>query len=97
MKQNVLVTGGAGYLGSVLVGHLLRDLRISVDVVDSLCYGPQGLLYFGDDNFVFHNLDIRNEALMNILFKRNQFTTVIHTAALVGEGVCKKYPEDAGK
>jgi nucleoside-diphosphate-sugar epimerase len=42
MKQNILVTGAVGYLGSILCEHLL-DAGYCVTALDSLLYGAQNL------------------------------------------------------
>ena len=52
--MNILITGGAGYLGSEMVGSFLREGH-KVTVVDTLDYGSTSLLrYVGNDNFDFH-------------------------------------------
>ena len=56
----ILVTGGAGYVGSRLVPELLAD-RYEVRVLDNLMYGQTSLFpYFYDDCFEFIYGDIRN-------------------------------------
>ncbi len=89
--MNILVTGGAGYVGSVLVPSLLKR-NYKIRVLDNLMYGGRGLIpCLLDKNFEFIRGDIRNidairEALKGI-------DLVIHLAALVGYPVCKKFPE----
>lgn len=84
--MNVLVTGGAGYLGSVLVGKLLQENH-SVRVLDVLMFGGESLLpYIYNNNFNFIKGDLRNrdtisKSLLNI-------DCVFHLAALVGEPAC---------
>ena len=89
--MNVLVTGGAGYLGSVLSAQLLAD-GVRVRVLDSLLYGGEALLgLYPYDGFEFVRGDIRSadaveEALAGI-------DAVVHLAAIVGDPACKREPE----
>lgn len=86
----VLVTGGAGYIGSLLVPMLLEKGH-TVTVVDSLLYGQPTLVsYFIDPNFHFVKGDIRDKKLMRELVEGND--AVIHLAALVGEPLCRRDP-----
>ena len=62
--MNILITGGAGYIGSELVSFLL-EREYQVRVVDTLEYGPDSLLrYAGDENFDFDLLDVRRLDLL---------------------------------
>ncbi len=84
--QTVLVTGGAGYLGSVLVEQLLRR-GLQVTVVDNLMYGPNSLFgYCSQPDFSFVRGDVRDRELMGPLLSRHQ--TVLPLAAIVGAGPC---------
>ena len=94
MKQeNVLVTGGAGYIGSTLVRLLLRA-GYGVRVLDNLSFGGEALLgVMSHPNFEFIKGDIRNnEALENAL---DGMDHVCHLAAIVGDPACKLYEDDA--
>lgn len=85
--MKVLVTGGAGYLGSVLTNKLLEK-GYSVTVLDVAMFGAEGLLpHIGSKNFSFLKGDIRDKKLLQSLFKE-KFDTVFHLAALVGEPAC---------
>lgn len=77
----VLVTGGAGFIGSMLVRHLL-DAGAAVRVVDNLVNGKESNLAELADNerFQFHNVDIRDGAAMRPLLDGTQL--VFHLACL---------------
>lgn len=64
MTTHVLVTGGAGYLGSVLCEHLL-NAGYQVTAVDNLMYGQHSLFHLcAEPRFEFVFGDVRNEGLM---------------------------------
>lgn len=87
-KKSVLVTGGAGYLGSVFVGHLLRR-KHQVTVVDMLVYDHTSLFqYCNEGNFNFLRADARDEKVMAHLLKTHQ--VVFPLAALVGVKACER-------
>jgi nucleoside-diphosphate-sugar epimerase len=87
----VLVTGGAGYIGSVLVRQLLRK-GVEVQVADSLRSGGESLLELIEDkNFRFYRVDVRNRSEMVDIM--NGCRSVVHLAAIVGDPACKKEPE----
>nr|HPH00362.1 SDR family oxidoreductase [Tenuifilaceae bacterium] len=89
--QKVLVTGGAGYIGSVLVRQLLEH-NYRVVVLDSLMYGGESLLdLFNNNNFDFVKGDIRREEDIAMAMKGVDF--VVHLAAIVGDPACAKQPE----
>ena len=86
MKENVLITGGAGYLGSVLAEVLLDEGYI-VTVFDNLMYKQTSLLHLCDDkNFNFIKGDVTNkkEFLPQIV----NHDIIIPLAAIVGAPAC---------
>lgn len=88
--MNILVTGGAGYLGSVLCEHLL-DAGYQVCVVDNLLYRQHSLLHLcANPNFEFIFGDVRNEDLMEKLIK--DADVIIPLAAIVGAPSCDLDP-----
>ena len=69
MRDRVLLTGGAGYLGSVLAEHLLAA-GYRVTVIDRLLYGQSSLFHLcADPRFDFVCGDVRDEDLMRRLVK----------------------------
>ncbi len=89
-SQHVLVTGGAGYLGSVLCEHLLKA-GYRVTVVDNLMYRQVSLLHLcAQPAFEFVFGDVRDEALMRRLLKNAD--VVIPLAAIVGAPACDRDP-----
>jgi len=91
--KNVLITGGAGYIGSELTQHLL-DAGYSVTCFDNLMYDATSLLrYTINDNFSFVKGDVRNyPELKKHLDKAD---VVIPLAALVGFPLCRDNPKIA--
>jgi nucleoside-diphosphate-sugar epimerase len=91
--MRVLVTGGAGYLGSVLCERLLEG-EYHVTVVDSLIYHQNSLFHLCDNpRFDFFFGDVRDELLMKKLVP--QADVVIPLAALVGAPACDRDPSFA--
>lgn len=88
--QKILITGGAGYLGSILTEHLLvRGYKVTV--LDNLMYGEQSLFHLcanPDFDFVFG--DARNEELVASLIAKAD--VLIPLAAIVGAPCCKLDP-----
>lgn len=84
--ENVLVVGGAGYIGSVLVRKLLKA-GYHVTVLDRLLYGVEPIKELLDDaNFSLIKGDFRNiEAIVNSM---QDIDAVIHLGALVGDPAC---------
>ena len=91
--KKILITGGAGYIGSKLVTKLL-DLNFRVTVVDVLKFSSKSLNHlFNKENFTFIKGDVRNKKLMENLIKKNEF--IIPLAALVGAPLCEKNKKEA--
>lgn len=87
-KGNILVTGGAGYIGSVLVPELLKT-NFNVTVLDNFMYGQNSLLDCCDyDGFDVVRGDARDENILKSLLKKADY--IIPLAALVGAPLCNK-------
>ncbi len=93
MSKRVLITGGAGYLGSILCEHLL-GCGYHVTVIDNLMYGQHSLLQFCENkkfNFLFG--DARNEELIKSALKTAD--VIVPLASVVGAPACARSPWDA--
>ena len=92
--KKVLVTGGAGYIGSVLVRRLLEK-GYGVKVFDIRNFGGESLVeLFNNKKFEFINGDTRNIADLKRAVT-NDIDVIVHLAAIVGDPACAKNPEVA--
>jgi nucleoside-diphosphate-sugar epimerase len=95
MKSNphVLITGGAGYIGSILAPTLLAS-GCAVTVVDNFLYGQPSLLdCCHNPNFSIVRGDARDERIMLPLLKKAD--VIIPLACLVGAPLCEQKPLEA--
>jgi nucleoside-diphosphate-sugar epimerase len=93
MSMRVLVTGGAGYLGSILCDRLL-ETGSHVTVVDSLIYRQNSLFHLcANPRFDFIHGDARDEHLMQRVMA--QADVIVPLAALVGAPACDRDPSSA--
>src|SRR5438309_249561 len=84
--RSVLVLGGAGYLGSVMVGRLLQR-GFHVRVLDAFLFGDRSLSEFKPSpSFELIRGDIRNIEVVQRSMKGSD--AVIHLAAIVGDSAC---------
>ena len=91
--MNILITGGAGYIGSELTQHLL-DAGHKVVIYDNLMYDATSLLrYTNNKNFTFVKGDVRNIKHLSNFLKTSD--VIIPLAALVGFPLCRDNPRDA--
>lgn len=90
MTTRVLVTGAAGYIGSILCEHLL-DAGYQVTAMDNLMYDQHSLFHLCDNpRFEFVCSDVRDAALMRRLVKEAE--VLIPLAAIVGAPACDLDP-----
>lgn len=80
--MRILITGGGGYVGSILSGKLLSK-GYNVRVADALWYGKEPIQdYIKNENFELINIDIRN--LVETVRAMKDVDAVIHLASIVG-------------
>lgn len=91
--DKVLVSGGAGYIGSVLVRLLLEE-GYKVRVFDTLTFGGEPIVdLLNNDDFEFVKGDVRNKKDVEKAVEGVDY--VAHLAAIVGDPACAKQPEAA--
>jgi len=91
MKEKILITGGAGYVGSILTEHLV-NAGYEITVLDNLMYNQNSLLHlFHNKNFHFIYGDVREEKLLRSILPN--FDLILPLAAIVGAGASEKHPE----
>ena len=94
--RNILITGGAGYLGSVFVKNIMSQEWDKVTVVDILKFGQTPLTeYCCKDNFNFILGDVTNQELMLPLIQ--EADVIVPFAAIVGFPACDADREGATK
>lgn len=90
-KKHILVTGGAGYIGSLLTGELLRR-GYRVSVLDTLLFGGESLLGFlHHPDFHFIKADVTEPRALREHTRRDwpKPSAVVHLAAIVGFPACQ--------
>ena len=93
MKKKILITGGAGYIGSMLTSKLVY-LDYDVTVIDLLKFSSNSLNHLHlFKNFKLLVGDVRNINLIRREIKKNEF--IIPLAALVGAPLCEKNKKEA--
>lgn len=89
--MKILVTGGAGYIGTTLT-PLLSNAGHEVVVYDCLKFGGNHLIpYFRDPNYTFIRGDVRDYAKIKKYVQKADI--IIHLAAIVGYPACSREPE----
>jgi len=88
--MDVLITGGSGYLGSIMSERMLEE-GYNVTVVDSLRFQQNSLFHLcANPNFEFVNGDVRDEGLMSRLVSKAD--VIVPLAAVVGAPACAQDP-----
>jgi dTDP-glucose 4,6-dehydratase len=83
MGQELLITGGAGFIGSNFIHYLLEHTKHRITNIDALTYAgnPDNMKGFTtDENYRFFNVDISQTEEMNVVFDRT-YDFIIHFAA----------------
>lgn len=91
--MKVLITGGAGFIGSHVAEHFIKQQQ-DVYIVDNLSSGYRANIPFIDDNHFFHT-DIRNYDVMESIIRKHQFDVIIHLAAVVSVVDTVENPESS--
>lgn len=92
-NQRILITGGAGYLGSVIARHFL-ERGDKVTCLDNLMYNqPSPIIFCSNPNYEFVPGDARDEKLVRELIKDKD--VLVPLAAIVGMPICDQRPLDA--
>ncbi len=90
---DILVTGGGGYIGSVLVTKLI-ELNYKVTVIDKMIFNKTSLNHlFHEKNFKIVIGDVNNNKLLKKHLKKKDF--IIPLAAVVGASLCEKNKQEA--
>ena len=87
--MKILITGGAGYIGSKLATKLL-ELNFNVTVLDDLSTGHEQLIPFGVE---FIKTNINDTKTLDILFKKKKFDVLMHFAGFIQVEESVKFPE----
>lgn len=94
IKKKIIVFGAAGYIGSILTEHLLKN-KNEVVSIDALLYknffSIKDLKKFKNHKIYF-NKNLKDENLLKIISSTN---VIIYLAGLVGDPVTKKYPKES--
>ncbi|QII12876.1 UDP-glucose 4-epimerase [Candidatus Kuenenia stuttgartiensis] len=81
-KKNILITGGAGFIGSHLI-DLLLDKDFKVTCVDNLYLGRKENIkhQLHNENFAFYKFDVLNFKKLNDIFRKERFDAIFHLVA----------------
>lgn len=93
--MKILITGAAGYIGSVFIDYLFEhhdDIVDKIIAVDNLMYNQTTLTqYCHKDKFEFYKMDVREQDKLLPLVE--EVDVIIPLACIVGMPACRKYPE----
>ena len=87
--ENILITGGAGYIGAHIAEILVKNKK-KVFIVDNLSTGFRKLI---NKKAKFYKVDILNTKKINQIIINNKINSVIHLAASLSIGIGEKYPK----
>ena len=94
--KKILITGGAGYIGTVLTNLALKK-NFKVIAIDNLMNSKKEFLskFYKNKNFKFYNCDINNVKEFEKILKKESVNIVVHLAGIVGSLLGKE--EDINK
>ena len=87
--ENILITGGAGYIGAHIAEILVKKKK-KIIIVDNLSTGIRKLI---NKKAKFYKVDILNTKKINQIIINNKINSVIHLAASLSIGIGEKYPK----
>lgn len=79
-NKTILVTGGAGYIGSHFVNLLSKTTPANILVVDNFSQGRENILK--RDRLQYFEIDLRDQAKLSEVFSKNKIDAVVHFAAM---------------
>ena len=92
-KNKILITGGAGYIGSLLIEKLLKK-GFEVICLDIFIYGESAIKkFYLNKNFQSIKGDIRDKKILNKILV--DVKIIVHLAAIVGDKPCQIIPEQS--
>ena len=89
MIKNILITGGAGYIGSHIAEILVKNKK-KIYIIDNLSTGFRSLI---NKKAKFFNLDVKETQKVKKIIIKNKIDSVIHLAASLSIGIGEKYPK----
>jgi len=89
MQEQILITGGAGYIGSVVADELIRK-GADVVVFDNLSHGARAAVPAGAE---FIEGDVSDRAALDRVMRERKFSAVMHFAAFIEAGESMRFPE----
>ena len=89
--MNILITGGLGYVGSVISSHLSKNNKVII--VDKLLFNNSQYKKIKNKNITFYKCDILDFTKVESIFSKENVDIVIHLAAIVGDPASKAQPE----
>ena len=94
-SNNILVTGGTGYVGRELVRQLLGSADVSVHILDNLASGEHRLAAMDLSRLTLHRADLRDASAVARAVQQINPATIIHLAAVHFIPACEAAPGDA--